>query len=233
MRFEYWFDVSCPFCFIAHQRLLEAISLFPDEEVSIIYKAYQLQVDLPKESPDDYLHDFARIHHLNIAQVQAALASVTKIALECDLNFDWEHAHLTNTFDAHLLVQLAQTKERATEVVLALFQAYFLEGKNVANRDFLQSIAKSYGLFETEDLSVWEDPKLSQKIIRHQKEAEHYHIQGVPYLIVNRKYSIIGLQTTQHYLNVMKSIRKESQQDRLPEEKDQTTYCVGDRCYRK
>lgn len=233
MRFEYWFDVSCPFCFIAHQRLLEAVSLFQDEPVSIIYKAYQLQPGLPKESNEDYLHDFARIHHLNIAQVQAALSSVTKMAHEANLSFNWEKAHLTNTMDAHLLIQFALTKERANEVVIALFKAYFLEGKNIANRAVLESIAKSFGLLEKNDLSIWDETSLSQKIIRQQKEAEHYQIQGVPYLIVNRKYSIIGLQTTQHYLNVMKSIWRDSFTESPTTDVEQTTYCVGDRCYRK
>lgn len=233
MRIEYWFDISCPFCYIAHQHLLEAIALFKEESITVVYKAYQLQPHLPHHSELSYVHDFAILHHLNLEQVKAALASVRNLAKESHLSLRWDHAQMTNTRDAHRLVQFMQTKRQVSPLVTTLFQAYFVEGKNIANRQTLESIAQDYGLSDIEISSIWEDSLISQRILRQQKEAQHYQIQGVPYLIVNRKYSVVGLQTTKDYLQVINSVWDEWKHPNSSAETEPTSYCVGDRCFRK
>lgn len=51
MNLDVWVDIACPWCAIGERRLHEALASVPFEpDVTVRYRAYQLQPDAPEHS---------------------------------------------------------------------------------------------------------------------------------------------------------------------------------------
>jgi predicted DsbA family dithiol-disulfide isomerase len=66
-----------------------------------------------------------------------------------DLSFD-KRARIYNTLDCHILLHFAQEKGKQTELKLALFKAYFTDGKDVSDRAVLIDAVESVSLDKQE-----------------------------------------------------------------------------------
>ncbi|OZB14331.1 MAG: hypothetical protein B7X58_08110, partial [Marinobacter sp. 34-60-7] len=119
-------DIACPWCAIGYARLEQAMKqMAQDAAFSIQWHAFELNPEHGSEG-EPILPALARKYGRSEDEMRAAQSDMTRIATELGLNFEKMQQRFTcNTFDAHRLVKWAEGQGKATEMKLALFEAYF------------------------------------------------------------------------------------------------------------
>ena len=204
MKIEIWSDVMCPFCYIGKRHFEEALSKFSDKErIDIEWKSFQLDPTMPdvvEESQEDYL---VKRKGMSRDQIQGMLQNVTAMGKEAGLDFNFDQSIMVNSQKAHQLIQFAKSKGLGNEIEERLFQAYFTEGKNVADQTTLTELGKEIGLDENELQVAFNDDKYLYQMKQDIQEAQNIGVRGVPFFVFDRKYGVSGAQPTEAFLETL------------------------------
>ena len=136
MRIDVVSDVICPWCYIGKRRLSAALQQRPEVEAEILWHPFQLNPDMPPEGMPRERYIAAKFgggqHASRIYQ------NVTEVGEAVGIPFHFERIRVTpNTRDAHRLIRRATQSGDADPIVEALFNAYFIEGRNIGDRTTL------------------------------------------------------------------------------------------------
>jgi predicted DsbA family dithiol-disulfide isomerase len=138
-------DPICPWCYIGWSNLARAMEARPNHPFAIEWHPFQLNPDMPEGGMDrrDYLeHKFG-----GRDGAVAAYAPVLEHAERAGLTLNLDRIGKTpNTIDAHRLIHWAGLEGRQTPVALALFRAYFVDGRDIGDPDTLREVAEGAGL---------------------------------------------------------------------------------------
>lgn len=92
---------------------------------------------------------------------------------------------ITNSKDALLLSEAA--RQYGADIFYPLheklFSAYFVDGKNIGDRNVLREIAVSCGIDKDRIESAWSDLKYQQRLLQNFNSARKYQVQSVPSFI--------------------------------------------------
>ncbi|CEJ13016.1 DSBA-like thioredoxin domain protein [bacterium YEK0313] len=186
-------DVVCPWCFIGKRRLEKAVALVPDIAVEVRWRPYQLAPDLPAAGVprDQYLtQKFG-----SLDRVKANFARIAAVGAEDGIDFAFDRITVSpNTLNAHRLVLWARSGGHQDAVVEALFSAYFVEGRNLADIPTLIEIGAAHGLdvaLLTELFASDSDVERTQREIA---SAQRIGVTGVPFFIVGERFGIAGAE---------------------------------------
>jgi predicted DsbA family dithiol-disulfide isomerase len=201
MEIEIWSDVMCPFCYIGKRRFEEALSQFAHaDEVEIAWKSFQLNPDMVTD-PSISIHQYlADAKGWQIDYARQLNDQVTEMAASVGLHYNMDIAVVANSFNAHRLVQLAKTKGLGDKAEEALFNAYFTQGKNIADEDTLIEIGVNIGLDSAELKEVLSTDAYADAVKRDIEEAQYLGIRGVPFFVMDGKYAVNGAQATPVFL---------------------------------
>jgi predicted DsbA family dithiol-disulfide isomerase len=210
MTIEIWSDIACPFCYIGKRQLESALSSYPDKDkVTIIWKSFQLDPTLVSDASTNLLASLMDKKGWTKEQAEEAMGHVTRMAKDFNLKYDFEKVVVANTLDAHRLLHLAKKEGKQSEVKELLMQAYFMQGKNIADKPTLIEIGKEAGLPDIQlDIVVYTDQHRAEVIYDIQK-ARKLGISGVPFFVFDQKYGISGAQGVDTILEVMEKIDSE------------------------
>lgn len=191
-------DVICPWCFIGKRRLGRALEQRTDLTVSITWRAFQLNPDMPEGgmARADYIAaKFGGATHA--ARIYAAIADA---GAGENIAFAFDRIKRTpNTRNAHRLIRYATLQGNADPLVEALFRAYFEQGRDIGDRATLADIAAETG-FAREDVAdfIGGDARL-EEILGEDRSARRLGISGVPCFILEGGYSISGAQEPEFF----------------------------------
>ncbi len=107
--------------------------------------------------------------------------------------FSHASTQYTNIFDALRLTKFAQEKGK-TEIIKKLFDAYFTKNLELSDHKVLMSIAAECGLEEKKTAEVLESGRYGTEVRADEREAMERGIDGVPYFLINGKYTASGAQ---------------------------------------
>src|SRR5262249_51402236 len=139
--------VVCPWCWLGKRRLERARSdLDFGAEVEVRWRAFQLDPNAPLE-PQPYGEGLARKYGSRGA-VAPMTTRLSGFGRQEGLDYQWSRIQRVNSFHAHRLLAWAAThgSEAQNRLAERLFQAYFTEGANVADRAALAALAGESGL---------------------------------------------------------------------------------------
>jgi predicted DsbA family dithiol-disulfide isomerase len=139
-------DFICPWCWIGEQRLKDAlVAADATSKVRRVFMPYELNPGMPKEGADRKQYRSAKFG--SWSRSQAMDAHVAEVGRADGLSFNYDRVTRTpNTLAAHRLVWMVQEGGGdATELVDAIFKAYFTEGRDIGDTDVLTDIAVSVG----------------------------------------------------------------------------------------
>ena len=92
------------------KRFENALNKFPHKDnVEVIYKAYQLNPNAPKEMVGNAAESFAKGHGTTVTGAEEKFKMFTTNALTVGLEYRYDIIQLTNTFDAHRVAKWAGT----------------------------------------------------------------------------------------------------------------------------
>jgi predicted DsbA family dithiol-disulfide isomerase len=211
IKIEIWSDVMCPFCYIGKRKIEHALQQFEHaNSVSIEWKSYQLQPDLVSDPNKNSIQHLSETKGWSIEETKHITANVIQMAAEVGLNYDFEHAVVANSFDAHRLSHYAKQHGKGNEFEEVLFSAYFVEGKNTADYEVLSKLAQQVGLNKAEALTVLSGNQYADDVRNDIYEAHQIGVRGVPYFVLNDKYAISGAQPTEVFLQALRQVWAET-----------------------
>ena len=172
-------DYICPFCYLGHHRLQR---LRDSYNLKINWCFLEIHPETSAESePVDSLQYPAELW-------QKMLSNLERIAREESIPLS-RLTFVTNSKDALLLSEAAKQCGRETFYALHenLFNAYFVDAKNIGSRELLREIAALSGIDEKTVGSAWTDPIYEKKLIQNFESARTHNIQSVPSFVFGDK----------------------------------------------
>lgn len=205
MKVEIWSDVMCPFCYIGKRRFEMALDEFKHaDEIDLQWKSYQLNPDMETD-PDRNINEYlAEAKGWSPEQARQMNQRVTNMAEEVGLEYNMDQAVVANSFDAHRLIQFAQTEGCGSEMEEALFKAYFTDGKNIADYETLASLGSEAGLDPDKAKEVLNSDEFANQVKHDIQIAKSIQVQGVPFFLFHRKYAVSGAQESEVFLKALK-----------------------------
>jgi len=175
LKITVYSDYICPFCYVGHHRLQR---LRDSYDLKINWCFLEIHPETSVKGEPIYSLDYPS------EQWQKMLANLERVADEeniplSKLNF------ITNSRDALLLSEAAKHCGRETFYNLheKLFSAYFVDGRNIGDRNVLKEIAESCGIEkDTIDLA-WTETIYQQRLLDNFNSARQHEVQSVPSFI--------------------------------------------------
>jgi predicted DsbA family dithiol-disulfide isomerase len=204
MQVEIWSDVICPFCYIGKRELESALAQLPQRDlVEISWKSFQLQPDVTTDPTRNAVQHLAQRKGWSLEFAHQAAADVSNRAKEVGLAFNYDRTVVANTFDAHRLAHYAASQGKGDEMTEQLFNAYFVDGGNIADPAALTALAVDIGLPEDDVKSVLASGLFTDEVRRDIDAAMQMGINGVPFFVFDNKYAVSGAQDSSVFLEAL------------------------------
>ncbi|HYO67300.1 MAG TPA: DsbA family oxidoreductase [Archangium sp.] len=192
LTIDVYSDIVCPWCFISSRRLKNVLeSLEEQVNVTVNHHAFFLRPTTPPEGLD--LREYYRKKYGD--QLKSLFAPVEAEARSSGIPLDLTKQSMAyQTAAAHTLIRHAHAKGTQLQLTDALFNAYFIDAKNVGNPEVLAEIAAPYG-FEVQEARRLAQDEAELAITRREAEqALSQGIRGVPLFAFNKRFSLSGGQ---------------------------------------
>jgi predicted DsbA family dithiol-disulfide isomerase len=202
MRVDIWSDVVCPFCYIGKKRL-EAAAQEAGIELEVHWHSFQLDPEAPVRQEVSNSERLAQKYGRTVAEVEEMQRNIAEMAKAEGIEFNWEGANSGNTFNAHRLIHLAQSKGLGNEAQEAFFYSYMTQGLAIGERETLEDIAARIGLnpVEVDDLL---DSEEYADFVKFDQEVAHEQLKvtGVPFFVFDQRVALAGAQPKEVFLQV-------------------------------
>jgi predicted DsbA family dithiol-disulfide isomerase len=209
MTIDVYADIACPWCYVGRARLQQALDQRPNLDVTLQWRPFQLQPDLPPKG-----RDFRAVLEKKFGswdRVEQMFDRIRTMGGEEGLTFDFDAIEVApNTADAHRLVLWAQEQNAGDAMATALFRAYFSEGRNVSNRDVLVACANDVGLDPEAAHTVLDGDEYADEVRASQQQAQRQGITGVPCYVFGGKQAVMGAQPAEVLTEALDDVATET-----------------------
>ena len=210
-------DVVCPWCYLGKKRLEQAIENVKDDlAVSVTFRPYQLNPDMPPEGVDHKKHLAEKLGGQDA--VDRAHDMLAGLGKQDGIAFDFPSVKISpNTLDAHRLLRWAMIEgpEVQSRVAVALFKAYFEEGRNVGDRAVLLDVAEAAGMDRAVVTALFSAGADVDSVKEEIGMARDMGVTGVPCFIIDNKYAVMGAQSVDVLTNAFREIAAKKAQERV------------------
>ena len=217
MKITYWSDFACPYCYIGNIRLKRAIEeLEINGDIEFDIRAFELDQNAPKSVESSTVERFALKYGLSVEDAQNEVDGISKLGINEGIDFKYSTTLYTNTRDAHRLMKLAGDKydsnvvERLSNL---LFDAYFSKNLKLADSKVLMDISKKAGLDELDTENVLSSSLYDDEVQKDEEIALANGIHGVPFYLLDGKYSVPGALSYDDFKTVLNQIITENRMD--------------------
>ena len=206
MKIEIWSDIMCPFCYIGKRHFEAALTQIDSTiPIEIEWKSFQLDPTIPKMTEHVNIYQYlADAKGISFNQSKAMHENVVVMAKNVGLNYNFDIAKVSNSFDAHRLIQYAKTKGLGNEIEESLFEGYFTNGLDMSDLNSLQEIGVAIGLEPDGLKMVLESDAFTTEISKDIEEGQRIGVRGVPFFVIDNKYAISGAQPTEVFVEAFK-----------------------------
>ncbi|MEC8568785.1 MAG: DsbA family oxidoreductase, partial [Pseudomonadota bacterium] len=203
MRVDIWSDVVCPFCYIGKKRL-EHVAEEAGIELEIHWHSFELDPNAPAKHDTSNTERLAKKYGRSYAEMEEMERNVAAMAASEGIDFQWQKANSGNSFNAHRIIHLAQSKGLGNEAKEAFFHAYMTEGLAIGEREVVEEIASRIGLDNAEVEYVLDSDELAD-FVRHDEKIAHEQLKvtGVPFFVFDQKLALSGAQPREVFLQAL------------------------------
>ncbi|MFX1456530.1 MAG: DsbA family protein [Promethearchaeota archaeon] len=176
-------DYICPFCYIGFHRIEKLKEKF---NLDVEWEPFELHPETPKEGfnmegisfPKDYL--------------EMVMTNVKRLAEEDGLTLKFTGT-LPNSQLAMYVSEFAKKKDVFDEFHRLVFDAYWLDGKNIGDLSLLLELAESVGLNREDIKTFIESEEPANRLKKNMFELGRRGINGVPTFLIGSQF-VIGAQ---------------------------------------
>ena len=180
LRVTVFSDYICPFCYVGYHRLMR---LRDSYDLKINWRFIEIHPETSPEGEPVTSLDYPSQHWNQLMQNLEAVAREEDIPIA-------EHTFTTNSRDALLLAEVAKEsgRDKFYDLHEKLFTAFFVDGRNIGDRNILRELATSSGIHRDAVESAWQEEKYQHRIMSNYHTARQLDIQAVPsYVFGERK----------------------------------------------
>lgn len=210
MRVEIYSDIACPWCYVGHRRLANALEELPAaERPQSVLRPFQLDPTLA-ETP---IPLGERLRRKFGEQVVAVTRQVRSVAEQEGLDLRFNKALAVNTLKSHRLLYLAEQAygaEAQHRLAELLFEAHFTNGRNVADNDVLVDLAVGAGLEAEQVAAFLTSGEGRREVERMIAYAQRVGIRAVPTFVFEGRYAVQGAQPKENLLEVMREVASQA-----------------------
>ncbi len=186
-------DPICPWCYIGKAHLDRALAARPDHPFTIEWHPFQLNPDMPSEGMDRRAYLEGKFGGKEGAV--KAYAPVMEHAENAGLSIDFEGMQRTpNTINAHRLIHWAGIEQKQNAAVDALFEAYFVQARDISEIDILADIADSIGMDAAVIRKLLQSDADKEEIAQRDAHSRKMGVTSVPTFIVAQQHAVPGAQ---------------------------------------
>jgi predicted DsbA family dithiol-disulfide isomerase len=208
MQLDVFSDTICPWCYVGKRRLERALKARPQQGLTIRWRAFQLNPGMPADGMDRRAYVEAKFG--SPERAQAIYETVRSAGQSEGIAFAFERIRRTpNTLQSHRLIRFAAARQRQNETLEALFRAYFIDGRNIGDRDVLADVSGSAGLDRREAVDYLAGDADIETILNEDTLARRAGINGVPCFIFNGRYALSGAQEPEAFFQLFDLAREE------------------------
>ncbi len=210
-------DITCPWCFIGLKRLQQALALRPSYGPTFQWRPFLLSPDLHDGSIDRH-HYLTRVFG-NESRIQQFQSAIDTAGTTVGIPFNFQNANFTpSSINAHRLILYASGHMSSLVVAEILFEAYFVDGRNIGELDTLTSLASTLGLNSDDARAYLESERGKQDVIEENTKIHRLGVNGVPAFVFEKRNIISGAQEPQALVNVLDFIATSERLERGDEE---------------
>ena len=211
MRVDIWSDVVCPFCYIGKKRL-EHVAEEAGIELEIHWHSFELDPNAPAKHDTSNTERLAKKYGRSYAEMEEMERNVAAMAASEGIDFQWQKANSGNSFNAHRIIHLAQSKGLGNEAKEAFFHAYMTEGLAIGEREVVEEIASRIGLDNAEVEYVLDSDELAD-FVRHDEKIAHEQLKvtGLPFFVFDQKLALSGAQPREVFLQALQQANSDNQ----------------------
>ncbi|MFW9878062.1 MAG: DsbA family protein, partial [Candidatus Thorarchaeota archaeon] len=187
-------DYICPFCYIGYHRIEQLKKEF---NLDVEWKPFEIHPETPKGGAFTQDLSFPK------GYLEMAFANVKRLADEDGLTLKFSEK-LPNSRIALYMSEFARKKGKFEEFHKLVLESYWLEGKDIGDKNFLLNIAESVGLDKQELENYLDTNEPVETVQQSLKEVRGYGINGVPAFIIEDRL-IYGAQPYSVFKEVINS----------------------------
>jgi predicted DsbA family dithiol-disulfide isomerase len=197
-------DVVCPWCYVGKRRLEGALEMLakahPDVVPEVRWHAFQLNPDMRPEGIErsEYVKNKFGDRADSIYERVSGVGQDVGIAFKFD-----QIKRQPNTIQAHSLIAACDTFDGQERMVEALFQAYFLDGRDLTDPQVLVQVAITAGMSPFLAEECLANESLMQETRESDQSAREMGVTGVPFFIFNRKVGVSGAHESESLFQAM------------------------------
>ncbi|MBI5824554.1 MAG: DsbA family protein [Chloroflexi bacterium] len=189
-----FFDYICPWCYVTDLALERLEERYP---ITLIPKSFPLWAEglghLPPEENE------ALRQRTHAADAHALTAAREWLNVDGMLLGPWGVA----TLDAHAGAKFAAARGRLMEYQRVLFDAHFFRDLRLDSRETLSLLAAEAGLPSDDFLSALDDDFYRRAALNDQAQAVQLGITGVPALVVDNRYLVVGARPPERLAGII------------------------------
>ncbi len=210
LHIDFISDVSCPWCAIGLNALLQALVQVQREtpdafQVSLAFLPFELNPDMPQGGQD--MAEHLTVKYGSTAEQQAQIKQTLRERGQ-DVGFAFSpdgRGRTYNTFDAHRLLHWAGLQGAAEQLALkqALLAACHAQRQAMDEHAVLLACVQAADLDTAEAQAVLTEGRHADEVRATEAEIAQAGIRAVPAVVVNQRHLISGGQPVAHYVRAL------------------------------
>lgn len=186
-------DVVCPWCYVGKKRLEAALKARPDIAAEIRWRPFFLDPTVPREGKPRIDYIIGKFG--GVEKITAGHHRLIGIGKPAGIDFQFDKIEVQpNSLDAHRLIGWASAEGKADALVESLFEDFFVNGVNLADRANLAAAAARAGMNEAKVSADLASDKDEEIVAKQAQAASASGIGGVPFFVFGNKIALSGAQ---------------------------------------
>ena len=194
LKIDFIADVVCPWCYLGWRRLQTALAERPQVRAEITWRPYQLAPDLPEAGVDRA--EYYRMRFRDPKQLEASREMLEGLGRDEGFEMNLGRAaRMPNTLAAQRLIRWAQGQGQQDALMEPLMAAYFRDGRDLGEPQVLADVAAEAGLDRLLVLELLAGESDKDAVRREHQIAVEAGVTGVPCMIFDGKFAVMGAET--------------------------------------
>jgi len=189
MNVTVYYDYICPFCYLGTKRIL---GLSKEFNLTIDWKGIEIHPEFPPQGKK----------RTKTLKSKSFAETIREMAKEDNIEIKLP-GYATNSRLSLEASEFAKIKGKFLEFHIGVYEAYFLEGRNIGDIEIVLDIGEKAGLDKSELQECLSKRTMFDKIEANKKEAEDKLILGVPTFLFG-DFPVHGNQSTQTMRYIIK-----------------------------
>jgi predicted DsbA family dithiol-disulfide isomerase len=200
-------DLACPWSYLGKRSLERALgNLYGLPQRALRWHGFRAQAEsggeVPKPQPSWRAHIATRLP--SGISVDFAHKSLAEAGEVLGIHFDFSKIQqLPDTREAHRLVTLSAREDKQSEVAEGLFRAFFEQGRDIADRAVLSTVARESGA-GTPTLLAFDKPEEGRdEVTAEENRLRGFGVVATPNLLINGRVLVPGPADVSTYVQAL------------------------------